>query len=109
MESLGIDFPKEKAAPEDGFAWIFLTAYIGGMSDLEPSGRPKQPPVIPIFLGMLTLLWVWYFFSRTPDWESVGLGAVTAGFLVGWIMEKTENKLPDFMAKALQYPPRRDS
>ena len=59
--------------------------------------KKKGPPIWPMAWTMLALLWVGHLYYDVFDWQNFALGFLTASILVGWAVDITDNKVPDFM------------
>ena len=59
--------------------------------------KKKGPPIWIMAWIMLAVFWVGHLYYKTFDWSNFVMGFLTAGILVGWAVDLTDNKVPDFM------------
>lgn len=61
----------------------------------NPNERRLTNAIWWVAWPFLALLWIWYFYFMPFQWHGIALGFLSGGFLTGWALEVTGNKVPD--------------
>lgn len=83
-----------------------MTSPQGPIIEPDPDGKwRKEPRVFLRGAIIITLVWVGYLYSYSPDWTGIFLGFGTGACFTAWALEVTGNKVPEFMKPGPKAPP----